>query len=107
MQQGPRKKEVEEGTEQDCIVLGADEDDEGMGRVAEQGGDVHPSGGTATLPASAAPTPEVQHAIQHAYDVSEGRANPTKTTIIAPDPTLLSPPPQLASSLSGQAHSGP
>ena len=83
-------------------MLEADEaDDEGVGRDAQQGGEVHPSGGTDTSLASAAPTLEVQHAIRHAVQVSQGRALPSKTTIIATIPALLTPPPQQAPSLPG------
>ena len=92
------KEEVE-----DVIVLegGDKEDAEGVGRDAQQGGEVHPSGGTDSSLAAAAPTLEVQHAMRHAVQVSKGRALPSKTTIIAPNPALLSPPPQPASSLPG------
>ena len=91
------------------ILEGGDdeEDAEGVGRDAQQGGEVHPSGGTDSSLAAAAPTLEVQHAIRHAVQVSQGRALPSKTTIIAPNPALLSPPPQAASSLLGPAHQGP
>ena len=89
------KEEVEEeGVE--VIVIG-EENVEGVGRETQQGGEVHPSGGTVSSFAGAAPTLEVQHAIQHAVDVSEGRALPANTTIIAP----LAPPPQATSSLPG------
>ena len=88
--------------EEDVIVLeGDDVDDEGVGRDAQQGGEVHPSGGTDTTLAAAAPTLEVKHAIRHAVKVSQGRAIPSKTTIIAPIPALLTPPPQQAPSLLG------
>ena len=88
--------------EEDVIMLeGDDVDDEGVGRDAQQGGEVHPSGGTDTSLAAAAPTLEVQHAIRHAVQVSQGRAFPSKTTIIAPNPVLLTPPPQQAPSLPG------
>ena len=81
--------------------MGGKEDDEGVGREAQQGGEVHPSGGTDSSLAEAAPTLEVQQAIRHAVRVSQGRALPSKTTIIAPNPALLSPPPQVSSSLLG------
>ena len=97
----------EEVTEEKVVVLeGDDEDVEGVGRDAQQGGEVHPSWGTDTFLAAAAPTLEVQHAIRHAVQVSQGRALPSKTTIIAPNPALLSPPPQQASSLPGPGLSG-
>ena len=80
----------------EVIVIG-EEDAEGVGRETQQGGEVHPSGGTDSSFAGAAPTLEVQHAIQHAVDVSQGRALPANTTIIAP----LAPPPQATSSLLG------
>ena len=89
------KKEVEE--KEEVIIVGDDMDDEGVGRETQQGGEVHPSGHTDSSLAGAAPTLEVQHAIQHAVDVSQGRALPTNTTIIAP----LAPPPQATSSLPG------
>ena len=85
--------------EEDMVVL--DVNDEGVGRDAQQGGEMYPSGGTDTLLAAAAPTLEVQHAIKHAVQVSQDRALPSKTTIIAPNPSLLSPSPQQASSLPG------
>ena len=88
------------------MLEGDDEDVEGVGRDAQQGGEVHPSGGTDTFLAAAAPTLEVQHAIRHAVQVSQGRALPSKTTIIAPNSALLSPPPQQASSLPGPGPSG-
>ena len=56
--------------------------------------------------AEAAPTLEVQQAIRHAVRVSQGRALPSKTTIIAPNPALLSPPPGASSSLLGPGPSG-
>ena len=74
-----------------------------MGRGVEWGGGVHPPEDTATSHASAASALAVQHAIQHAYDVSEGRALPTNTTVIAPNFSLLSPPPHLAPSLLGSS----
>ena len=77
-----------------------------MGRDAQQGGEVHPSGGTDTSLAAAVPTLEVQHAIRHAVQVSQGRALPSKTTIIAPNPALLTPPPQQAPSLRDPGPSG-
>ena len=81
--------------EEDVIMLeGDDVGDEGVGRNAQQGGEVHPSGGTDTSLAATAPTLEVQHAIRHAVQVSQGKALPSKTTIIAPIPALLTPPPQ-------------
>ena len=97
------KEEVE-----DVIVLegGDEEDAEGVGRDAQQGGRVHPSGATDSSLAAATPTLEVQHAIRHAVQVSQGRALPSKTTIIAPNPALLSPPPQAASSLPDPDPSG-
>ena len=50
-----------------CDHFGGDEEDaEGVGRDAQQGGEVHPSGGTDSSLAAAAPTLEVQHAIRHA-----------------------------------------
>ena len=99
------KEEVEE--EEEVIVLGDDEEDaEGVGREAQQGGEVHPSGGTDSSLAAAASTLEVQHAIRHAVQVSQGRALPSNTTIIAPNPALLSPPPQASSSLPGPGPSG-
>ena len=102
-----RKRAKEEVTEEEVVVLeGDDEDVEGVGRDAEQGGEVHPSGGTDTFLAAAAPTLEVQHAIRHAGQVSQGKVLPSKTTIIAPNPALLSPPPQQASSLPGPGPSG-
>ena len=58
------KEEVEEEVE--VIILGGDKDDKGVGRGAQQGGEVHPSGGTDTSLAEAASTLEVQHAIRHA-----------------------------------------
>ena len=90
------------------ILEGGDdeEDAEGVGRDAQQGGEVHPSGGTDSSLTAAAPTLEVQHVIRHAVQVSQGRALPSKTTIIAPNPALLSPPPQAASSLPGPGPSG-
>ena len=89
------------------VLEGGDEEDaEGVGRDAQQGGEVHPSGDTDSSFAAAAPTLEVQHAIRHAVQVSQGRALPSKTTIIAPNPALLSPPPQPASSLLGPGSSG-
>ena len=88
--------------EEDVIVLEGDEvDDEGVGRDAQQGGEVHPSGGTDTSLAAAATTLEVQHAIRHAVQVSQGRALPSKTTIIAPIPALLTPSSQQGPSLLG------
>ena len=78
------------------------EDVEGVGREAQQGGEVPPSGGTEFSLAGAAPTLEVQHAIQHAVDVSQGRALPANTTIIAP----LAPPLQATSSLLDPGPSG-
>ena len=61
------KEEVEE-----VIILGGDdeEDVEGVGREAQQGGEVHPSGGTDSSLVAATPTLEVQHAIRHAVQVS-------------------------------------
>ena len=94
------KKEVEE-EEEEIVVVGGKEDDEGVGREAQQGGEVHLSGGTDSSFAEAASTLEVQQAIRHAVQVSQGRALPSNTTIIAPNPALLSPPPQAASSLPG------
>ena len=94
------KKEVEE-EEVEVIVVGK-EDVEGVGRETQQGGEVHPSGGTDSSFAGVAPTLEVQHAIQHAVDISQGRALPANTTIIAP----LAPPPQATSSLPGPGPSG-
>ena len=94
------KKEVEE-EEEEIVVVGRQEDDEGVGREAQPGGEVHPSGGTDSSLAEAAPTLEVQQAIRHAVQVSQGRALPSKTTIITPNPALLSPSPQAASSLLG------
>ena len=79
--------------EPELIVL--DEDDEGVGRGTGVGDGVHPVGGTATPHTPVAPAPEVQRAIWHAYEVSEGRALPTNTQIIAPNPNWLSPPPQV------------
>ena len=65
------KQAKEEVTEEEVVVLeGDDEDVEGVGRDAQQGGEVHPSGGTDTFLAAAAPTLEVQHAIRHAVQVS-------------------------------------
>ena len=87
------KEEVEE-EEMEVIVVGG-EDVEGVGRETQQGGEVHPSGGTDSSLAGVAPTLEVQHAFQHAVDISQGRALPANTTIIAP----LAPPPQATSSL--------
>ena len=98
------KKEVEE--EEEIVVVRGEEDDEGVGREAQQGGEVHPSGGTDSSFAEAVPTLEVQQAIRHAVRVSQGRALPSKTTIIAPNPALLSPPPQESSSLLGLGPSG-
>ena len=86
--------------------MGDEEDDEGVGREAQQGGEVHPSGGTDSSLAAAAPTLEAQHAIRHAVRVSQGRALPSNTTIIAPNPSLLSQPPQASSSLLGPGPSG-
>ena len=98
---------MEKVIEEEVVVLeGDDEDVEGVGRDAQQGGEVQPSGGTDTFLAAAAPTLEVQHAIRHAVQVSQGRALPSKTTIIAPNPALLSPLPQQASSLLGPGPSG-
>ena len=75
MRGSPRKKKVDKGTEDDCIVLGDDDEgDEGVGRAAEWGGDGHPAGGPYTPLVSIASTPEVQHAIRHAVEVSEGKA---------------------------------
>ena len=98
------KKEVEE--EEEIVVAGDREDDEGVGREAQQGGEVYPSGGTDSSLAAAAPTLEVQHAIRHAVWVSQGRALPSNTTIIAPNPSLLSSPPQASSSLPNPGPSG-
>ena len=67
---------------------------------------MHPSGGTDSSFAEAAPTLEVQQAIRHAVRVSQGRALPSKTTIIAPNPALLSPPTQASSSLPVPGPSG-
>ena len=79
------KQAKEEVTEEEVVVLEGDEKDvEGVGREAQQGGEVHPSGGTDSSLAAAAPTLEVQHAIRHAVQVSQGRALPSKITIIAP-----------------------
>ena len=89
------KKEVEE--EEEVIVVGDDMDDEGVGRETQQGGEVHPPGGTDSSLAGVAPTLEVQHAIQHAVEVSQGKALSTNVTIIAP----LAPTPQATSSLLG------
>ena len=50
--------------------------------------------------------PCIQHAVRHAVQVSQGRALPSNTTIIAPNPALLSPPPQVASSVLGPGPSG-
>ena len=94
------KEEVE------VIILGGDEDDDSVGREAQQGGEVHPSGGTDSSLAEAACTLEVQHAIRHAVPVSQGRALPSNTTIIAPNPALVSPPPQASSSLPDPGPSG-
>ena len=99
------KKEVEE-EEEEIVVVGGKEDDEGVGREAQQRGEVHPSGGTDSSLAEAVPTLEVQQAIRHAVQVSQGRALPSNTTIIAPNPALLSPPSQVASSLLGPGPSG-
>ena len=97
----------EDVVEEDVIVLeGIAADDEGVGRDAQQGGEVHPSGGTDTSLAAAAPTLEVQHAIRHAVQVSQGKALSSETTIIAPIPALLTPPPQQAPSLPGPGPSG-
>ena len=90
------KKEVEE-EEEEIVVVGGKEDDEGVGREAQQGGEVHPSGGTDSSLAAAAPPLEVQHTIRHAVRVSQGRALASNTTIIAPNPALFSPPPQISS----------
>ena len=96
-----------EVVEEDVIILeGDDVDDEGVGRDAQQGGEVHPSEGTDTFLAAAAPTLEVQHTMRHAVQVSQGRALPSKTTIIAPIPALLTPPPQQAPSLPDPGSSG-
>ena len=97
------KKEVEE---EEIVVVGGEEDDEGVGREAQQGGEVHPSGGTDSSFAEAASILEVQQAIRHAVRVSQGRALPSNTTIIAPNPALLSPPPQASSSLPDPGPSG-
>ena len=71
------KQAKEEMTEEEMVVLEGDEEDvEGVGREAEQGGEVHPSGGTDTSLAAAAPTLQVQHPIKHAVQVSQGRASP-------------------------------
>ena len=102
MRGGSRKKEVEAGTAEDYIVLGDEEvGDEGVGRAAEQGGDGHPTRGPSIPLLSAASTPEVQQAIQHAVDITAGKALPANTTIIAPNPALHSPPPQLPPPLQG------
>ena len=98
---GWKAKEEVEVEEVEVIVIG-EEDVEGVGREAQQGGEVHPSGATDSSFAGAAPTLEVQHAIKHAVDVSQGRALPANTTIIAP----LAPPPQATSSLPGPGPSG-
>ena len=96
-------EEVEE-----VIILGGDDEEvaEGVGRDAQQGDEVYPSGCTDSSLAAAAPSLEVQHAIRHAVQVSQGRALSSKTTIIAPNPALLSPPPQATSSLPGPGPSG-
>ena len=102
MRGGLQKKEVEAGTAEDCIVLGDEEvGDEGVGRAAEQGGDGHPAGGPSIPLLSAASTPEVQQAIQHAVDVVAGKALPANTTIIVPNSALRSPPSQLPPPLQG------
>ena len=80
-----------EGEIEELEVVGA----EGVGRATEVGGGVHPAGGT-TATTSVAPTPEVQHAIMHAVDISAGRALPAKTITIAPVPGLPAPPPHPA-----------
>ena len=98
------KEEVEEEVE--VIILGGDEDDEGVGREAQQGGEVHPSGGTDSSLAEAASTLEVKHAIRHAIQVSQGKALPSNTTIVAPNPALVSLPPQASSSLLDPGPSG-
>ena len=98
---------AQEEVEAVIVLEGDDEEDaEGVGRDAQQGGEVYPSGDTDSSLAAAAPTLEVQHAIRHAVQVSQGRALPSNTTIIAPNPALLSPPPQAASSLPGPGPSG-
>ena len=89
---GRRVKEEMEEEEVEVIMIG-EEDAEGVGRETMQGGEVHPSGGTDSSFAGAVPTLEIQHAV----DVSQGRALPANTTIIAP----LAPPPQATSSLPG------
>ena len=67
---------------------------------------MHPSGGTDSSFAEAASTLEVQQDIRHAVRVSQGRALPSNTTIIAPNPALLSTPPQASSSLPDPGRSG-
>ena len=95
---GQKAKEEVEEEEEEVIVLGGDKDAEGVGRETQQGGEVHPSGGTDSSFAGAAPTLEVQHAVE----ISQGRALPTNTTVIVP----LAPPPQATSSLPGPGPSG-
>ena len=99
------KEEVE-----DVIILegGDDEEDaEGVGRDTQQGGEVHPSGSTDSSLAAAAPTLEVQHAIRHTVQVSQGRALPSKTTIIAPTLPFLVHLPRQPPPSQVQAHLGP
>ena len=67
---------------------------------------MHSSGGTDSSLAEATSTLEVQQAIRHAVRVSQGRALPSNTTVIAPNPALLSPPPQVSSSLPDPGPSG-
>ena len=93
-------REVKTEEEVEVVVI---EDVEGVGRETQQGGEVPPSGGTEFSLAGAAPTLEVQHAIQHAVDISQGRALPANTTIIAPLLHLPRLPPHSRT----QAHLGP
>ena len=59
-------RKVKEEVEEEVIVLGDDKEDaEGVGKEAQQGGELHPSGGTDSSLAAAASTLEVQHAIRH------------------------------------------
>ena len=85
------------------VITLDDEDDQGVGRGTGVGGGVHPTGGTATPHTPESPAPKVQCAIQHAHDISEGRALPSKTLHIAPNANWLSPPPQVAPPLPGLA----
>ena len=58
-----QKVKEEVGEKVEVIILGVDEDDEGVGREAQQGSEVHPSGGTDFSLAEAASTLDIQNAI--------------------------------------------